>query len=541
MHLPRPCTAYAILIAVAFAVLLFLCIIHSIAFFDNGRKQLPLFADHLSPRSTSPQWLSVPNRLNFTSTLLSRWRRPPAPRRCQNFRTASIFISGLDDAANSPVELPAGAIHEFEIKTFGKSNSPRCSGGDYFETDLSGSSWKSRPPVVDHNNGSYTVRVQVDAAFVGVYNFTVVLVYHGFDGLLGLEKGKYTHRRKVTNKSELRKIMITFYDDGSSLPEIKQCKNKDWKRDVWSGRWTRPSKNDTCEVDDFGRYRCLDPNVQCPSPWCDGPLAALESNGWVYSAHCSFGIFTQDSAWQCLASKWLFFWGDSNHVDTIRNLLNFVLGLPEITQIARRIDDKFANPKNGSESVRITSIFNGHWNESMNHLGLQSLKNENFRKLIRKYFSEDTFPDVMILNSGLHDGIYWENIQKFAEGAEYAAEFWSEIMRHMKTRAAALPRVFYRSTVATAGPAREELYNPSKMEAFNGVLLEKLREKGVITGGVIDHFDMTFPWHYDSRCSDGVHYGRPPEKKQWKDGQIGHHYFVDLMLGHVLLNAICNG
>jgi hypothetical protein len=52
---------------------------------------------------------------------------------------------------------------------------------------------------------------------------------------------------------------------------------------------------------------------------------------------------------------------------------------------------------------------------------------------------------------------------------------------------------------------------------------------------------MTFPWHYDNRCNDGVHYGRAPAKRVWRDGKIGHQYFVDLMLGHVLLNAICNG
>ena len=40
-------------------------------------------------------------------------------------------------------------------------------------------------------------------------------------------------------------------------------------------------------------------------------------------------LFTADAAWRCLDSKWLFFWGDSNHVDTIWNLLAFVLGVTE--------------------------------------------------------------------------------------------------------------------------------------------------------------------------------------------------------------------
>lgn len=40
-------------------------------------------------------------------------------------------------------------------------------------------------------------------------------------------------------------------------------------------------------------------------------------------------LFTADGAWWCLDSKWLFFWGDSNHVDTIWNFLAFVLGVSE--------------------------------------------------------------------------------------------------------------------------------------------------------------------------------------------------------------------
>jgi hypothetical protein len=48
--------------------------------------------------------------------------------------------------------------------------------------------------------------------------------------------------------------------------------------------------------------------------------------------------------------------------------------------------------------------------------------------------------------------------------------------------------------------------------------------------GWSDNFDMTFPWHYDNHCNDGVHYGRQPTRLVWLDGKIGHQYFVDLML-----------
>lgn len=298
------------------------------------------------------------------------------------------------------------------------------------------------------------------------------------------------------------------------------------------------SSSPSCDVDDSGRYRCLELDFPCETPWCNGPIGALESDGWVYSAHCSFRIFTQDLAWNCLDRQWLFFWGDSNHVDTIRNLLNFVLGLPEIKSVPRRFDLRFANPKNLSQTVRITSIFNGHWNDSMNYLGLQSLKNKEFRELIWKYFLEDQVPDVLILNSGLHDGVYWSSIRAFVGGAEFAAGFWDEIVRHVRMKRNDT-RVFYRTTIATGGYARDMAFNPNKMEAFNGVFLEKLKEKGLLNGGVIDDFDMTFPWHFDNRCNDGTHYGRAPAKARWRDGLVGHQYFVDLMLAHVLLNAVC--
>jgi hypothetical protein len=434
--------------------------------------------------------------------------------------------------------LAAGQIHEVTFWALDEAGQRRCLGGDYFEVDLSGDAWKSRPPIVDHGDGSYSFRLQVAPRFaVGEFRLTVVLLFRSFEGL------KFSSSR-FKYRAELRRIPLLFrVDNNASLPALETCRAADFSRDVWSGRWTRLAKNDNCEdVDAAGRYRCLEPDHPCEAPWCDGPLGALESNGWVYSAHCSFKLFAADAAWRCLDGKWLFFWGDSNHVDTIRNLLTFVLGITDTSAVTRRFDAVFTNPIGGAETVRITSIFNGHWNMSMNYLGLHSLRNRGFRQLIRSYFmSGDHVPDVVVLNSGLHDGCYWTSVRAYAQGADFAAQFWSGVMAKVRARGHAVPRVFYRTTIATGGYARDLAFNPNKMEAFNGVLVEKMRQYGVLTGGVIDNFDMTFPWHYDNRCNDGVHYGRAPARLVWRDGKIGHQYFVDLMLGHVLLNAICNG
>ncbi|XP_021904852.1 uncharacterized protein LOC110819839 [Carica papaya] len=337
---------------------------------------------------------------------------------------------------------------------------------------------------------------------------------------------------------ELRRIRIKFYKTEAKLPEITVCKQSDFTRDIWSGRWTRHGKNDDCQISNDGRYRCLPPDFPCHSPWCNGSLGLLESNGWVYSTHCSFKMFSTDSAWDCLKNRWIFFWGDSNHVDTIRNMLNFVLDLPEIPSVPRRFDMNFTNHKDLSQSVRITSIFNGHWNETQNYLGLDSLRHEGFRNLLKKYFSEGTVPDTVIINSGLHDGVHWPNIRAFSKGADYAASFWKDVMESIRQRGLKVPKIIYRHTIATGGYARTLAFNPNKIEAFNGVFLEKMKMAGLVSA-VIDNFDMTYPWHYDNRCNDGVHYGRAPAKMKWRDGEIGHYYFVDLMLAHILLNVLC--
>lgn len=485
-----------------------------------------------------PSWLSVPNPTNFTNDLLARWLTPGGSP-CRDARTANISVPVLDGAAaaGAVTKLSAAEIHEFTFWALDGTGLRRCLGGDFFEIDLSGEAWKSRPPVVDNGDGSYTFRLQVAPRFAAEeFHLTIVLLFRSFEGL------KFSSAR-FKYRAELRRIPLLFRPGNASLPALETCRAADFARDVWSGRWTRLARNDRCEdVDDAGRYRCLEPEHPCEAPWCDGPLGALESNGWVYSAHCSFKLFTADAAWRCLDGKWLFFWGDSNHVDTIRNLLTFVLGVEDTSAVTRRFDAVFTNPSGEPGTLRITSIFNGHWNMSMNYLGLHSLRHKGFRQLVRSYFvGDDRVPDVVILNSGLHDGCYWSSVRAYVQATEYAAQFWAGVMAKVRLRGLAVPRVFYRTTVATGGYARDLAFNPNKMELFNGVLVEKMRQHGVLTGGVIDNFDMTFPWHYDNRCNDGVHYGRAPAKLVWRDGKIGHQYFVDLMLGHVLLNAICNG
>ncbi|KAM7258608.1 hypothetical protein ACFE04_014349 [Oxalis oulophora] len=484
---------------------------------------------NLNEVSGELDWVSTELQGNFTQKLLKRWRSPIGDEPCKKAESVDIAIPGMD---GKKLELSTGDVHEFVFQALDETKNPVCFGGDYFETDLSGESWKSRPIVKDFGNGSYSVSLQVHPDFAGEYNLTVILLFRRFLGLK-LSPSRFGFDR------ELRKIPIKFYKTDGKLPELHTCQRSDFNNTIWSGRWTRHGKNDDCQISNDGRYRCLEQNFPCQSSWCDGSLGSLESNGWVYSTHCSFKIFNADTAWDCLNNRWIFFWGDSNHVDTIRNMLNFVLDLPQVLAVPRRFDMNFSNPGNPSQTVRITSIFNGHWNETGNYEGLNSLQDEGFRTLLKKYFSENTVPDTMIMNSGLHDGVHWPSVRSFTLGVDYATLFWQEVMDSVKNRGLQVPQIFYRTTVATGGYARTLAFNPHKMEIFNGIVLDKFRQAELLTGGVIDNFDMTYPWHYDNRCNDGVHYGRAPAKMKWRDGEIGHQYFVDLMLAQVLLNAIC--
>ncbi|XP_021757081.1 uncharacterized protein LOC110722135 [Chenopodium quinoa] len=475
-------------------------------------------------------WVSVEFEQNYSSNLLSRWLAPGGEA-CKDSKTVDIRFVGFDDGKE--IVLSTGNAHEVVFQALDELGNLHCVGDDYFEIDLSGESWKSRAPIKDWGNGTYSFTLQVHPDFPGTYNLTIILLFRHFEGL------KFSTARFGYDQ-QLRNIPVTFTESEAILPELHLCRKSDFNRDVWTGRWTRHGKNDACEISNDGRYRCLESDYPCTNPWCNGSLGMLESNGWVYSAHCSFRLLSADDAWHCLDNRWLFFWGDSNHVDTIRNILFFYLHVPyqELDIVSRRFDNTFTNPKNKSQSVRITNIFNGHWNMTKNYEGLNSLANEGYRNLVKSFFNGSAVPDTIILNSGLHDGIHWHNVRRFIQGAEDAASFWKEIMEGVKQKGLAVSNFIFRSTITTGGYARTLSFNPSKMEVFNGILLDKLKAAGLITG-VVDDFDMTWAWHFDNRCNDGVHYGRFPAKMKWRDGQIGHQYFVDLMLGQVLLNAIC--
>ncbi|KAL3684344.1 hypothetical protein R1sor_002366 [Riccia sorocarpa] len=459
---------------------------------------------------------------------------------CHNMRTRRANLFGLNlptrTAEGENLRLQTDQDHQLLLVSYTEDGDRRCNGGDFYETDLSGPSWKSRPPVKDMGDGSYLINLNINSQMAGLYVFKVVLL---FDNLHGLDLNPEPWL--LDNEMIHLKIQFTNSLNSSINSDLQLCSRADFKHRFWQGRWTRTKANESCSADDEGRYKCLDPLENCDAPWCEGPLGRLESNGWVYSAFCAFRIFTENEAWSCLDGKWLFFWGDSNHQDTIRNLLNFILGRNEYS-MGRTFESSFSNPQNISQVLKITSHFNGHYQDSENFLGLASLRNEDYRKRLESHFlpSSPSIPDAIILNSGLHDGSFWVNLTEYVAGAEMTTMFWASLWRNSRSETKWRPKILHRMTVAPAGAHRNQPANPHKMEVYNTVLNEMLVfEFGSDVLMTVDEYDMTFPWHFDNQCSDGGHYGRPPSRNSWVGAENGHQYFIDLMLAHVLLNALC--
>ncbi|KAG6548784.1 hypothetical protein Mapa_009545 [Marchantia paleacea] len=493
------------------------------------------------------EWVQFPVIPNETQLRLGQIEAN-GTHRCHGVRTHTGRVEGLPrrESDERPVRLTAGDIFHFLIVSVAKDGTSRCAGGDFYETDLSSEFWKSRPPVVDNGDGTYSVQMQVDPRFTGLYTLRISLLYANFHGVHLLVVDDLNQWMR---SDEVLVLEIEFVEPPQApLDQIRldRCGGDDYDLKQWSGRWIRSEYNSSCEIDGAGRFMCLTPGTPCQEPWCQGPLDVLESNGWAYSAHCTFKLFSEDEAWQCLDGKWLFWWGDSNNLDTARNLLNFVLGLDVGPKMARGTDQDYVRlPKNPSDSggtqqsVRMSNIFNGHSDILRNYQGLFALTNERFRERMMAYFRKDKSPDVMIMNSGLHDGCFWPSPMLYVQqGLQVATNFWKNVLDSILPKS---PRFVYRTTIAVGGKSRARGFNPHKMELFNKFMVEKLQGAGLANMRIVDGYDLTFPWHYNNDHNDGAHYGKAPSNTTWVNGKIGHQYFVDLMLVHILLNAICDG
>lgn len=464
--------------------------------------------------------------------------------------------------------LATGVEHTLLLVSYSADGSPRCAGGDFYETDLASSHWRSRPPIEDLGNGSYAVTLLVDDAFAGSFNFSAFLLFDAFHGLdhdcrrwmidrqmVSLQVQFVKQEDRAAGSSSTHDAAEDQSPNGLFPQDLMKKRRRICDRDrdfartrSWMGRWSRTWINDFCEADGEGRFRYCVPTEHdsCSSnessyQSCEGRLSKLESNGWVYSTRgCTPKIFEAQEAWNCLDGRRLLFWGDSNFQDTIRNLLLFVLEIPvpQWTNISdwelqRSFEDYFVNPVRPDQAVHISSIFNGHHIVSGNFEGLGSLQDSDYRDSILKHFRENSSPDTIFMNSGLHDGVAFNTTAEYVTAVDLSLDFWESVWNSMRRK----PRVVYRTTVTPAGYSRGMHSNPHKMEVFNRIIVERLHAR-LPTAQFVDAYDLTFPWHYDNNYSDGGHYGRAPGVNFFWHRKP-HHYFVDIMLAHLLLNAIC--
>ncbi|MCO5546896.1 hypothetical protein L7F22_000333 [Adiantum nelumboides] len=473
------------------------------------------------------------------------------------------------------LRLHIGHPFSFRLVSVSENGTQRCTGGDFYETQLAGTHWMSRPPVVDMGDGTYSVTIFVDEYFPGMYEFKAVLLFDNMHGL-DFDPRKWGLRKEVlylqVEMMGLPAIPHMPYDMPywSAKPEsvltretgqmeIARLASGLQHRNICgdagggdgTGRWTRMWYNHSCEADKEGRYNgCLNEKHA-------GKVSLLESNGWIYSrSTCSFMIWDKKQAWQCLQGRWLLFWGDSNLQDSISNLLFFILGFPKRPRMGRILHKLYTNPLNSSQSLLISLLFNGHYDESKNGRGLASLYNASYcLRLRRLYLSgcNNSFgPDAVIITSGLHDAEHFRTVRDFSAAVDFAADFWRRLIYEgadaEKTNASKgrlSPTVVLRTAVAPAGGARtkDKQANPHKMEVFNAIMVEKfsreLGRQGVVVH-VLDAYDATFPFHFDHNHSDGLHYGREPKSQLSPWFGRPHHYFVDNMLNHMLLNCLCS-
>lgn len=173
---------------------------------------------NLTSNSTRVQfeWITAGSQKNFTANLMRGWLAPGgAP--CREAKTVEISVPGVDGIDS--VELTAGEIHEFKFQAIDESGKNVCIGGDYFETDISGENWKSRPPVKDFGNGTYSFSLQVHPEFAGDFNLTVILLFRHYQGL------KFSTSRLGFDR-KLRNVRLRFVKTPDvTLPELRSCKN----------------------------------------------------------------------------------------------------------------------------------------------------------------------------------------------------------------------------------------------------------------------------------------------------------------------------
>ena len=515
--------------------------------------------------------------------------------------------SGGDGAPPRCVQL--GVPHTLVIRAAGEDGRPVCGGGDYLEAALLGPTVRARPRTVDVGDGRYEVTVHLpdDPLLVGPAKLSLGQLFRKFSGMAYFNN--YVDDAPdavVLGETEVR--LARFGGCGAApaavpphllrAPPARSCRDVDFMAwPFWEGHWVAQPL--------AGGARCA------PGACAGAPPGEVLTLPWVYRLpECHFHLFAPPEARACLNGSWLFSSGDSNFLDTAGNLVNFTLALHEPAWM----DHPAAHPKGRSFDMRgsrpgwdpalvkvkyphlvdenpppprpdewapdalwpaapfhfrLTNIWNAapfeHGPlEDQCCWGLMIVHQRDWRgkhqAMLQPEGAVGRGPDVMFINTGLHDGMRFSlhpyALRDFASELELSAVgWWQHTLRGWASGGdgKCKPRMIWRHSVAPGGRARLKRANPQHLEVFNR--LTAVAVAGAGGGGgreglraraagacqrpfhtasdewsFLDMFDMTFPWHFNEDVSDGGHYGR-----HFKVGADN----VDRMQIQVLLNGLC--
>ena len=229
--------------------------------------------------------------------------------------------------------LALGHRHTLEVRARDARGARVATAGSYLEARLEGALLRYRPRVTDQGDGRYLVQVLLpdDAALRGArVVLRLVQLYSRYGGLTLNDGWYYCRPDELVVEAEFILAgaggcggLAAAHARQPPLPApAASCSSLAFTaQPFWEGHWLRLP-----EAPGYLHGRGP-PARECPRGACTGDATGAWTR-WVYRLpHCHFHLFSLGGARRCLHGSHLWGSGDSNWVDSQRNLLAHVLGL----------------------------------------------------------------------------------------------------------------------------------------------------------------------------------------------------------------------
>lgn len=512
--------------------------------------------------------------------------------------------------AEMPPCYASGAVHEIVVTALDSKGNPLCRGGDFFEAIVFGPNFRTRLVLQDRNNGDYVLLLSlpIDKATWGFINLTIALEHENFSGLAPVPRWPPIGDPPRTMQYPVTSMLIRAAPLDICLASLSAVSKG-------FGIPGTPPTDNSCRFVDFtaasswGGHWVFLPEGKCLTGVCTGDASVLNSP-WVYRLgglirderesdgdksfpipSCHFHIFSPIEARSCLNNSWMYFSGDSTFRDSLWNLMVHVLKLnmshwfsidngPDTRSFDSLWADWPADSVSSSFRFRASNVFNGHFNEYLDGLGLATLDDFEWKKKQENLIEGDgneASPDIFFVTSGPHDAIRMSmsGIAGMAEHASFikkGIDWWQKLscISSDVCKRTRPPRFIWR-TSPTPSLGYWKTLNAQHLELLNIISTSMLREKKSDScdythkannsqkcnlqqhslnislpnkmWSFLDFFDLTFSWHLkepNTHPDFGVHYGLAKNRCYI----LGEPFFpecnyVDIMGLHVLLNSVC--